>query len=70
MKSRCLPHYLLRSDDLAFRLILSYPRGGDTIALRATSARDCDLWMKAIEEASKRCREAEKRWAHKRRSQI
>ncbi|TDL18518.1 hypothetical protein BD410DRAFT_497704 [Rickenella mellea] len=50
-------------DDLAFRLVMSYPRGGDTINLRATSARDCDLWMKAIRAASERCREVERRAA-------
>ncbi|KAF9806131.1 hypothetical protein IEO21_08793 [Rhodonia placenta] len=47
-------------DDLAFQLVTAYPRGGDTIALRANSARDCQLWMQAIENASKMCRETER----------
>lgn len=31
--------------------------------LRATSVRDCQLWMQMISNASRRCREAEKRAA-------
>jgi len=54
-----------RRDDMAFRVLLPYPRGGDTIALRASSVRDCQLWMDTIVRASKKCREAEKRASRK-----
>ncbi|KAL6308638.1 hypothetical protein BKA93DRAFT_822360 [Sparassis latifolia] len=46
-------------DDLAFQVTIAYPRGGDNIALKATSARDCQLWMQAVDNASRKCREAE-----------
>ncbi|EGO21969.1 hypothetical protein SERLADRAFT_417338 [Serpula lacrymans var. lacrymans S7.9] len=48
-------------DDLGFRLVLAYPRGGDTISLRVTSVRDCQTWISAVESASKKCRNVEKR---------
>ena len=54
-------------DDLAFQLALAYPRGGDKINLRATSARDCQVWMEAIEKAGRDARQAEKRAAKRRR---
>ncbi|KAI0261797.1 hypothetical protein BC834DRAFT_925418 [Gloeopeniophorella convolvens] len=47
-------------DDLSFQLSVAYPRGGDKIALRASSARECHLWMADIDMASRKCREAEK----------
>ncbi|KAJ3537063.1 hypothetical protein NM688_g6740 [Phlebia brevispora] len=47
-------------DDLAFQIALAYPRGGDKINLKATSARDCQVWMQSLERASRKCREAEK----------
>lgn len=50
-----------RRDDLAFVLSTSYPRGGNTVGLRASTARECQQWMKAIQEAKDRCVEAEKR---------
>ncbi|KAI0085934.1 hypothetical protein BDY19DRAFT_963763 [Irpex rosettiformis] len=53
-------------DDLAFQLALAYPRGGDKINLRASSARDCQVWMQAIENASHYARQAEKRAAKRR----
>lgn len=52
-------------DDLAFQVAMAYPRGGDAIALRATSVRDCQLWMQMIDDASQKCREAEKRASRK-----
>ncbi|KAJ3879158.1 hypothetical protein F5051DRAFT_403673 [Lentinula edodes] len=55
-------------DDLAFQVALPYPRGGETIGLRATSARDCQVWVKAIEDASRKCKDAEKRAARKQRA--
>ncbi|KAJ4490290.1 hypothetical protein J3R30DRAFT_3278216 [Lentinula aciculospora] len=55
-------------DDLGFQVALPYPRGGDAIGLRATSARDCQVWIKAIEDASRKCKDAEKRAARKQRA--
>ncbi|PIL33059.1 transporter [Ganoderma sinense ZZ0214-1] len=51
----------LKRDDLTFQVAVAYPRGGDTISLRASSARDCQMWMQAIQNASKRCNEAQRR---------
>ncbi|TFK45949.1 hypothetical protein OE88DRAFT_1639082 [Heliocybe sulcata] len=51
-------------DDSTFQLALPYPRGGETVNVRAMSVRDCQLWMQAIESASDRCKVAEKR-AHR-----
>ncbi|KAJ7221504.1 hypothetical protein GGX14DRAFT_492415 [Mycena pura] len=48
-------------DDTMLQISLPYPRGGDAIVLRASSVRDCQLWMNEIEAASRKCREAEKR---------
>jgi len=50
-------------DDMTFQIALAYPRGGDVISLRAISVRECHLWMQMIDDASRRCREAEKRAA-------
>lgn len=52
--------FIRRQDDLTFQIAMAYPRGGDAIVLRAMSVRDCQLWMQVIDEASRRCREAEK----------
>ena len=59
---------VLAADDLAFQLVLAYPRGGDKINLKATSARDCQLWMQAIEKASRHCKQAEIRAAKRRQT--
>ena len=48
------------ADDLAFQLLLSYPRGGDRIALRAGSARECHFWMADIDIASQNCKDAQR----------
>ncbi|KAI0044289.1 hypothetical protein FA95DRAFT_1497317 [Auriscalpium vulgare] len=53
-------------DDLAFQLSVAYPRGGDKIALRASSARECHLWMADIDIAGRKCRDADRRAAQKR----
>jgi len=50
-----------RRDDLAFQLELPYPRGGEAIGLRATSAHDCHTWMKAISNAVESCDATEQR---------
>ncbi|THV00744.1 hypothetical protein K435DRAFT_750939 [Dendrothele bispora CBS 962.96] len=50
-------------DDLGFQISLPYPRGGEVIGLRATSVRDCQLWIDAIESAIRKCKEAENRAA-------
>ncbi|KAI9069473.1 hypothetical protein FKP32DRAFT_1617176 [Trametes sanguinea] len=54
-------------DDTTFQLAVSYPRGGDSITLRATSPREAQTWMYAIHGAAKRCREAQRRAAKKAR---
>jgi hypothetical protein len=48
-------------DDSLLRLHLAYPRGGDTIVLRATSPKESLSWKDAIERASRRAREGERR---------
>ncbi|KAJ3827567.1 hypothetical protein F5880DRAFT_1609212 [Lentinula raphanica] len=52
-------------DDLGFQVVLPYPRGGEVIGLRATSVKDCQVWIQAIEDASRKCKDAEKRAARK-----
>lgn len=52
------PHSI--SDELSFQLSVAYPRGGDKISLRASSARERHLWMNGIETASRKCKDAEK----------
>jgi len=49
------------TDDLAFQISTSYPRGGRTINLRGSSARDCQQWMTTIEQARGRYVDAEKK---------
>ncbi|TFK77938.1 hypothetical protein K466DRAFT_124152 [Polyporus arcularius HHB13444] len=48
-------------DDQTFQLVVAYPRGGDSVGLRASSVRECQAWMEAIYNASKRCREVQRR---------
>ncbi|KAG1741756.1 Rho family DH domain-containing guanine nucleotide exchange factor [Suillus paluster] len=50
-------------EDSVLRLHLAYPRGGDTIVLRATSIKDSLAWKDAIERASRRAKEGERRAA-------
>jgi len=50
-------------DDQLFHVVLAYPRGGGTVSLKATSARDCQVWVQAIESACRRCRAADERAA-------
>ena len=52
-------------DDQTFQLTMAYPRGGDSISLRATSVRDCQLWTSMIDDASQKCRDADKRTSKK-----
>ncbi|KAI0294656.1 hypothetical protein B0F90DRAFT_1755296 [Multifurca ochricompacta] len=52
-------------DDLSFQLSVAYPRGGDKITLRASTARERHLWMADIEMASRKCKDAEKAAAMK-----
>lgn len=65
MSAECLfpgaPNAYTLLDDLDFKLILAYPRGGETIHLRATSARDAQNWIKSIEEAREKSIHAERR---------
>jgi len=39
-----------------FVLHLAYPRGGDALKLRATSVKDCQDWVRGIENAASTCR--------------
>ncbi|KAG2139113.1 uncharacterized protein EDB93DRAFT_707815 [Suillus bovinus] len=48
-------------EDSLLRLHLAYPRGGDTIVLRATSNKEALSWKDAIERASRRARDGERR---------
>lgn len=55
------------TDDLAFQLVFSYPRGGETLVFKTSSARDCDTWIKAISSASRRARDIRVRASRKTR---
>ncbi|KAG2066386.1 hypothetical protein BDR04DRAFT_1106832 [Suillus decipiens] len=48
-------------DDFLLRLHLAYPRGGDTIVLRTSSTKECSSWKDAIERASRKAKEGERR---------
>lgn len=50
-------------DDSLLRLHLAYPRGGDTIVLRTSSTKECLSWKDAIERASRRAKEGERKAA-------
>ncbi|OAX41282.1 hypothetical protein K503DRAFT_712926 [Rhizopogon vinicolor AM-OR11-026] len=54
-------------DDALLRLHLAYPRGGDTVILRAASIKESLAWKEAIERASRRAKEGERRAAKTRR---
>ena len=55
-------------DEQSFQLSVAYRRGGDTITLRAGSARERHTWVTDIERASRKCKEAEKTGAFKARA--
>ena len=46
----------IRVDDSTFILTLAYPRGGDSLKLRAASAKDCQDWVREIGNAASICR--------------
>jgi hypothetical protein len=48
-------------DDLVFEVAVVFPRGGDTLALRCSSVRECHLWVQTMDKAIKRSQEAESR---------
>lgn len=48
-------------DDSLLRLHLAYPRGGDTIVLRAISIKEALSWKDAIERASRKARDGERK---------
>ncbi|KAF9650631.1 hypothetical protein BDM02DRAFT_1351141 [Thelephora ganbajun] len=50
-------------DDQLFHIVVAYPRGGGIVSLKATSVRDCKLWVRAIESARRKCRAANERVA-------
>ncbi|KAF8959742.1 hypothetical protein BDZ97DRAFT_1836791 [Flammula alnicola] len=52
-------------DETAFQISQLYPRGGDTLALRAVSPRDCQQWVHEIGYSGKRARHAEERAGRK-----
>ncbi len=60
--------YYSVADELSFQLSVAYRRGGDTITLRAGSARERYTWVTDIERASRKCKEAEKTGAFKARA--
>lgn len=47
-------------DGLGFSLTVAYPRGGDVLALKASSTRECQTWKTALERAIKACQEADR----------
>lgn len=49
------PSRMGREDPL-IRVHVAYPRGGDTIVLRAGSVREAKAWSEAIGEAGRRAR--------------
>lgn len=55
----------LLEDELGFQLVFAYPRGGEAMAFKATSAQECKTWMKAIYSACRRARDVERRAAQK-----
>jgi hypothetical protein len=57
--------YCSVADELCFHLSVAYRRGGDTITLRAGTARERYTWVTDIERASRKCKEAEKMGALK-----
>jgi len=54
-------------DELSFQISVAYPRGGEKIMLRASSARERHLWMTDVETASRKCKDAERAVALKAR---
>jgi hypothetical protein len=67
-KLHSIPDY--SADDLDFQIVLAYPRGGDVINLRATSAKDAQSWMRTLEQARLKCIAAEKRAARRSRGSL
>ncbi|KAH8829709.1 hypothetical protein DL96DRAFT_1669029 [Flagelloscypha sp. PMI_526] len=63
----CLNNFS-NADETGFQVMLPYPRGGEAIALRATSNKECDSWVHSIEKAAQKCREAETRASTARKS--
>ncbi|CAG8603591.1 14853_t:CDS:1, partial [Acaulospora colombiana] len=60
-ESRLKTVLTIETDDLAFTITTSYPRGGTSIALKAGTARECQQWMKAIEDTRLAYIEGEKK---------
>ncbi|KAI6037806.1 hypothetical protein EDC04DRAFT_2868580 [Pisolithus marmoratus] len=50
-----------RSDDAYIRIHRAYPRGGDTLVLRAPSVREARAWTEAIVQAAARAKEGIRR---------
>lgn len=51
-------------EDPLIRLHLAYPRGGDTIVLRASNIREAKAWQETILDVGGKAREAIRRLGH------
>ncbi|PFH53549.1 hypothetical protein AMATHDRAFT_73354 [Amanita thiersii Skay4041] len=54
-------------DELSFQIKQAYPRGGDTIMLKATPIKEGYAWIEEFNNAGRRCRRAEERALRKAR---
>ncbi|PPQ97490.1 hypothetical protein CVT26_002719 [Gymnopilus dilepis] len=52
-------------NETAFQITQAYPRGGESVSLRAPSAKDCQQWVQDIGSAGRRARHAEERAARR-----
>lgn len=52
-------------DDVIFQINQPYPRGGDSIMLKGTSAKDTMGWIRAIQHAARKARHAAERASRK-----
>ncbi|KAL5528859.1 hypothetical protein ACEPAG_4833 [Sanghuangporus baumii] len=50
-------------EDIGFQLEFHYPRGGEAMAFKASTPRECQEWVKAISSASRRSRDLERKAA-------
>ncbi|KAF8801450.1 hypothetical protein BYT27DRAFT_7198246 [Phlegmacium glaucopus] len=48
-------------NETTFVISQAYPRGGDSLVLRALSPRDCQQWIQEIDHAGKKARRAEEK---------
>ncbi|KAL5533504.1 hypothetical protein ACEPAF_5280 [Sanghuangporus sanghuang] len=50
-------------EDIGFQLEFQYPRGGEAMAFKASTPRECQEWVMAISSASRRSRDLERKAA-------